>query len=502
MRDICKKFPGIVANENIDFELQAGEIHALLGENGAGKTTLMNVLTGLYRPDRGEITFEGRPVSFRSPRDALDIGIGMVHQHFRLIPSFTVAENIILGLKSGQFSIRMSSVEDEVARLSEKYGIKVDPRRRIQELSIGEQQRVEILKLLYRKVKVVILDEPTSVLTPQEADNLFAILEEMAREGKGIVFISHKLHEVMRISDRITILRGGRRVATLARGDANERELARLMVGHEVPNDTQRSGDSTGRPVLVVSRVSALGYVGLTTLKEVSFEVREGEIFSVLGVAGNGQRELAEVITGNRRVVGGSIKLDGEEIGGLPARKVIERGVAFVPEDRVGLGLLPGLSACDNLLLKCYQQRGFSKQPKFLLDRGAARKHAEGVVKRFRVKIPNVDTPIGLMSGGNLQRLLLGREIALNPRLLVAAYPFRGLDVQATRDVEEALFELTKKKSAVLLIMEDIDEALRISDRVAVMYEGRIVGTLERSSITREEIGYMMAGGKTLDKGH
>jgi len=495
MRGIRKVFPGVVANDNVNLTVRAGEIHALLGENGAGKSTLMSILTGLYRPDAGEIYIEGRKVNFRSPRDAIEAGIGMVHQHFRLVSPFTVTENVALGLKGG-LRLNLNRLAVEIAEVSRKYGLQVDPQARIWQLSVGEQQRVEIIKLLYRKARVLILDEPTAVLTPQEARDLYSTLKKMAAEGCAVIFITHKLQEVMEAADSITILRGGKTVATVKKEETDEKELARMMVGRDVIWQGEKPKRSPGDTVLQIKGLRALNDKGLPALKGIELSVASGEILGIAGVAGNGQRELVEVIAGLRPCLEGTVTVGGENLGQCDPCRVIQCGVGFVPEDRLGMGLVPNLGAVDNLLLKEYRDPRWGR---VLMDRRAARRWAYELVERFQVKMAGLDAPVKLMSGGNLQRLLLAREISGHPRLLLAVYPSRGLDVGATETVHRLLLEQRAAGTAILLISEDLEELFRLADRIAVMYEGEIMGVVPTEEADLEDIGLMMAGAKKME---
>ena len=499
MVGISKRFPGVLANDDVTFEAAVGEVHALLGENGAGKTTLSNILTGLYRPDEGHIELYGEQVHFHSPRDALDAGICMVHQHFRLVEPFTVAENVVLGdhrSESRRFFAHTTAVERRVAELGQRYGLGVHSRSRIWQLSVGEQQRVEILKALYREARILIMDEPTSVLTPQEAGALFSTLRVMADEGKTVIFISHKLHEVKAVADRVTVLRGGRAVDTVPAAEATRRSLAALMVGREIDESRRVERD---RPLVDVRRLeveslSVPGDRGGTAVKDVSVTIREGEIVGVAGVAGNGQRELAEALCGLRPALTGSVRVGGRLLRNGDPRDAISAGVAHVPEDRLGTGLAPSLSVTGNVVLKSYRQSPASRGPLLALRR--MREIAMGLIRRYDVKTPGPDTPVRNLSGGNLQKLVLGREFEGDPLVLVAAQPTRGLDVGAIETVHAYLREAASKGVAILLLSEDLDEILALADRVAVMYEGAIVGELDAGAATVEEIGYLMAGGR------
>jgi simple sugar transport system ATP-binding protein len=500
LRGITKRFPGVVANDDVDFAAAEGEVHALLGENGAGKSTLSNILTGLYRPDEGEILLGGNAAAFHSPRDALDAGICMVHQHFRLVPPFTVAENVILGDHRGEgkkLVVNPRRIERRVAELGERYRIAVDPGARIWQLSLGEQQRVEILKALYREARILILDEPTAVLTPQEADSLFETLRVMADEGRTIIFISHKLHEVMAVSDRVTVLRGGKNVETVQTKDATPRSLAALMVGHEVnmAERVPRTGE-VGEPVLETTDLWAAGDRGSETLRGVSLTVCAGEIVAIAGVAGNGQRELAETITGMRPATRGSITVGGKTLRGGDAREAIRAGVAHVPEDRLHTGVAPSLSIASNVVLKSYRGRSVVKGP--LLRLRTIRDHAAKLIERYDVRGGGPDLPARQLSGGNLQKVVLAREFEGKPRVLVVASPTRGLDVAAIETVHRYLRDAAANGVGVLLISEDLDEILALADRVAVIYEGAIVGEVDAATATVEEIGLLMAGGERV----
>jgi ABC-type uncharacterized transport system ATPase subunit len=497
MRAIVKRFPGVLANDRVDFQAAAGEVHALLGENGAGKSTLSNILTGLYRPDAGEIFIDGEQVHFQSPRDALDARIFMVHQHFRLVEPFTVAENVVLGDHRGDgrtFRLRPRAIEQRVAELSKRYGLAVDPRARIWQLSLGEQQRVEILKALYREARILILDEPTAVLTPQEADTLFETLREMAAEGRTVVFISHKLHEVKAVADRVTVLRGGRSIATVPAAEASLRSLASLMVGRELDGGQPARTRTPGEPALQLTDVWSDADRGDSAVRGASLVVRGGEIVAVAGVAGNGQRELAETVAGMRRATRGEILVGGKEIRGGDPRSAIAAGVAYVPEDRLGTGVAPSLSIASNLALKGYRERSSSHGP--LLRLGRMRERAVELIQRYSIAASGPGAAARLLSGGNLQKVVLAREFSGKPRLLIAASPTRGLDVGAIETVHGYLREAAADGVGVLLISEDLDEILLLADRVAVMYEGAIVGETSREEADVEEIGLLMAGGQ------
>ena len=497
LRGITKRFPGVVANDGVDFEAAEGEVHALLGENGAGKSTLSNILTGLYHPDEGEVRLHGQPVSFHAPRDALDAGICMVHQHFRLVAPFTVAENVILGDHRGEgkkFTVNPRRIERRVAELGERYRIAVDPRARIWQLSLGEQQRVEILKALYRDARVLILDEPTAVLTPQESSSLFETLRVMAGEGRTIIFISHKLHEVKAVSDRVTVLRAGKNVATVDTADATPRSLAALMVGRDVAiaQRVEREGE-LGEPVLEVVDLCAAGDRGGDALRNVSLTIRAGEILAIAGVAGNGQRELAETLTGMRPATGGSVSVTGKRLRGGDSREAIRAGVAHVPEDRLHTGVAPSLSIASNVVLKSYRGSTVTTGP--MLRLRAIREQAVKLIARYDVRGGGPELPARQLSGGNLQKVVLAREFEGEPRVLVVASPTRGLDVSAIETVHGFLRDAASSGVGVLLISEDLDEIRALADRIAVMYEGAIVGELDAVGASVEELGLLMAGG-------
>jgi general nucleoside transport system ATP-binding protein len=488
----------VVANDHIDFEAAAGEVHALLGENGAGKTTLSNILTGLYRPDEGEIVLFGERVEFQSPRDALDAGIAMVHQHFRLVSPFTVAENVVLGdhRDAGRsFLLRPRAIEARVGELALRYGLAVEPRARIWQLSVGEQQRVEILKALYQNARILILDEPTAVLTPQEAEALFVTIRAMAADGRTVIFISHKLNEVKAVADRVTVLRRGQSVATVSAAEATPRSLAALMVGREVEMSRRKSDRNPGGgPVLEVDGLSADRDRGGPAITDVSLTICGGEIVGVAGVAGNGQRELAETIVGMRPATAGTVRVRGRALRNGDPRDAITSGVAYVPEDRLGTGVAPGLSVASNVVLKSYRGAPVSSGP--MLRSRRIRELAEGVIERYDVRTSGPQVPAWQLSGGNLQKVVLAREFSGEPAVLVAASPTRGLDVSGIETVHSYLRDAASRGVGILLISEDLDEILALADRIAVMYEGAVVGERDAGVATVEDLGLMMAGGE------
>ncbi|MCB0155226.1 MAG: ABC transporter ATP-binding protein [Anaerolineae bacterium] len=494
MRGITKRFPGVLANDKVDFAVRQGEIHALLGENGAGKSTLMNMLDGLYRPDEGQILIDNRPVRFSSPRDAIKQGIGMVHQHFMLVPTQTVAENLILGLDNPRFFINYRAIEKEVAALSEKFGLAVEPGAKIWQLSVGEQQRVEILKMLYQGAKILIMDEPTAVLTPQEAADLFKTLRQMAATGHTIVFINHKLDEVLAVADRVTVMRRGRVEATVDASRTDKAELARLMVGREVLFRIKKTPAQPGQPLLVLENLSCENDRGLPALRNLSLRVHAGEVLGIAGIAGNSQTELAEVITGLRTATAGRVEVQGRNVTNEPATAAIDEGLAYIPADRNGVGSSPNLDLADNLILKAYRQPPIGQG--WRLDLSLVHHQAEQLVEQFDVKTPSVNTPARLLSGGNLQKLILAREISRQPKVIIAVYPVRGLDVGAIEAIHQMLIDERDRGAGILLISEDLDELLSLSDRIAVMHHGQIIGEVPPEDERVNEIGLMMAGEK------
>ncbi len=492
MVSITKKFPGVIANRNVDFELKAGQIHALLGENGAGKSTLMSVLTGLYMPDDGEIHIKGRKVSFTSPRDAISAGIGMVHQHFRLVNSFSVAENIVMGSSSEGFLIDMHEAEKKLAAFSEDYGLNVIPKAKVWQLSVGEQQRVEIVKMLYRGAEILVLDEPTAVLTPQESRELFATLRRMTDRGKGVIVITHKLQEVMENADRITVLRDGQSVATFNVRDTNPKELAQAMVGRDITGSYELPEITKCETILQLKNLSAYGDRGQIALKEINLAVRRGEIVGLAGVAGNGQKELAEVIAGLREVAGGKLHFLGKDYTGKSVRQIVDAGVSLIPEDRLGTGLVGSLDAVSNSILKNYRLKDAGRG--WFINWRSVRKCTDKLVKDYDVKLTRLEAPVKLLSGGNLQKLLLAREMSNNPEIIVAVYPARGLDIGAIETVRNTLLKQREQGKAIVLISEELEELFALSDRIAVIHEGEIMGTVDRDCLDLNEIGMMMAG--------
>ena len=491
MRGIVKRFPGVLANDHVDFDLQRGSIHALLGENGAGKSTLMNILAGLYQPDAGIISVEGKPVSFHSPRQAIEAGIGMIHQHFMLVPSLTVTENILLGLDEPRFRMNLGEYDQKVAELAEQFNLQVDPHARIWQVSVGEQQRVELLKMLYRGANVLIMDEPTAVLAPKEVEDLFKTLRAMVASGKSIIFISHKLHEVMSIADQVTVLRRGKiTAADINPSTVDRAQLARLMVGRDVLFTLEKSPQKAGEVVLSIKDLEAENDKGLPALRGVTLDVRSGEIVGLAGVAGNGQRELADVITGLRRAKAGHILIQGEEFTNKSARTGIKMGVAHIPEDRTHVGSAPNLSVTDNVIMKTYNLPPIGRG--WMLNSIAAERYAVQLKNAYDILAPSINTPVRLLSGGNLQRVILAREISSRPMLMIAMQPTRGLDVGAIEGVLRLLLAQREAGAAILLVSEELEELLSLSDRIYVIYDGQIMGEVLDGDI--EKIGMMMTG--------
>jgi len=491
MQGIVKRFPGVLANNQVDFELRRGEVHALLGENGAGKSTLMNVLAGLYRPDGGTVIVNDKVVIFSSPRDAINAGIGMVHQHFMLVPSQSVTENVLLGLDEPRFRMHLPRYNRKIAEIAGQYGLHVDPAAKIWQLSVGEQQRVEILKMLYRGADVLIMDEPTAVLAPSEIEELFKTLRSMTAQGKSIVFISHKLHEVMEISDRVTVLQKGVVTsACLPISSVTRADLARLMVGREVVFRVEKKHVEPGEVVLSVKDLQADNDKGLPALRGVSLDVREGEVVGLAGVAGNGQSELAETLAGLRPVLGGKVIVNQKDVTNKPVKFGIRQGVSLIPADRTQVGTAPNLSVTDNVIMKKYDQAPIGQG--WMVNALEANKYAAELKEAYDIMVPTVDTSVRLLSGGNLQKVILAREISSEPKLMIAVQPTRGLDVGAIEGVQRLLLAQRADGAAILLISEELEELLSLSDRIYVIYEGGIMGEVADGDI--EKIGQMMTG--------
>ncbi len=493
MLGIRKEFPGVVANDNVDFTVKEGEIHALVGENGAGKSTLMNVLYGLYHPDAGTIKIRGEPVQIRKNADAIDLGIGMVHQSFKLVPSFTVTENITLGTepRRGIF-VDKDTAHDSVVEISRRFGLQVDPDTRIQDLPVGVQQRVEILKALYRNADILILDEPTAVLTPQETDDLFDVIRSLVAKGKTVIFITHKLREVLEISDRVTVMRDGKMVGTKETQNTDSAELARMMVGREVLLRVKKEAAKAGEPVLTLENLHVLDDRKLRAVRGISIEVKAGEILGIAGVQGNGQRELVEAIVGLRPAVKGKIELKGQDMTSLSVRERREAGMSCVPEDRYVRGLALNATIEDNLIIANYFKKPMSNGQ--ILNLQTIGEFAEKMVETFDVKTVSKDVPAFTLSGGNLQKVVLAREISARPDLLIAAQPTRGLDIGSIEFVHRRIVEARDSGAAVLLVSAELEEVMTLSDRIAVLYEGNIVGEIAAQNATEQGLGLWMAG--------
>jgi len=491
MRHIVKRFPGVLANNDISLTIQAGEIHALLGENGAGKSTLMQILYGFYAMDSGEILVDGQRAHLTSPKDAIALGIGMVHQEFMLVPSFSVVENTVLGLHQGlRPALDLKSASRKLKDLSQRYGLALDPSAKVNSLPIGVQQRVEIVKLLYRDAQLLILDEPTAVLTPQEKDRLFAVLRELREDGRAVVIVTHKLNEIMEIADRVTVLRDGQLVASKPVASTSERELSRLMVGRDVNLRTEKSPGVFGAPLLQIDQLRVLDENAVEKLRGVSLEVRAGEILGIAGVDGNGQSELAEAILHLREIASGRVLLEGKDVTRLTVAQHRALGIAYVPADRRNAGSVTSMSVAENAILG--MQRNFSRG--LFQNVRAARESARQLVGRFGIRAAGIDTAAGTLSGGNLQKLILGRELTSNPRVLVAEQPTRGLDVGAVEAVWKELLRVRQEGKAILLISSELEELVNLADRIAVMFDGRVMGILDTPRASIERIGQMMAG--------
>ena len=495
VKHVTKRFPGVVANDDVNLTLYEGEILALLGENGAGKSTLMNIIYGLYKPTEGEIYVRGKRVEMKSPRDAIALGIGMVHQHFQLVPVMTVAENVMLGAervrKNGLLNIK--KVAEEIQELSHRYHLDVDPYAIIEDLPVGVQQRVEIIKALYREAEILILDEPTAVLTPQEIEGLFEIMKRLQAQGKSIIFISHKLKEVLYISDRIVVLRNGKVVGETTPAEATQERLAAMMVGREVILTVEKKPARPGKVVLRVEGLKAHSDLGEPALRGVSFEVREGEILGVAGVQGNGQTELVEVITGLRKAEGGKVFINGEDMTNARPRTITQKGQSsHVPEDRHGYGMVETYPVADNLVLNTYNLPPFAKG--ITINRPAIIEHAKQLISKFDVRTPSPLTPAGSLSGGNQQKMVVAREFSRPIKLLIAAQPTRGIDVGSIEFIHKQIVAKRDEGVAVLLVSAELDEIMALSDRIAVMYKGEILDIVPREEATRENIGLLMMG--------
>ncbi|MCL1865412.1 MAG: ABC transporter ATP-binding protein [Spirochaetes bacterium] len=492
MVNISKSFNNVEANKNITFCVNYGEIYALLGENGAGKSTLVNILSGVYRPDSGEIYVHGEKKRFGDPRDSINSGIGMIYQHFKLIENMTATENIILGQKLGHI-INKKKLRKTIIDISEKYGFKVDPDKYIFDMSVGEKQNVEILKVLYRSADILILDEPTAVLTPQETEKLFKILLKMKEQGCAVILITHKLQEVMDISDRITILRNGEVVDTVQTSETNQKDLTAMMIGKSIDLSIERHPILEKEVILEIKNLCLVDRDGVKRLDNISFQVRSGEIFGIAGIAGSGQKELCESIQGLERRKKGQILFKGEDIARLTTREIFERGlrISFIPEDRLGMGLVPTMDIVDNVIMKDYYlQKGI------FLDRQPARIRSEYIVKILNILTPGINYPVNRLSGGNIQKVLLGRELDSNPDFLITAYPTRGLDIGSSRRIYNELNRQKMKGIGILYVGEDLNVLLNLCDRIMVLSQGKVMGIVDASRMTNEKLGFMMLGGK------
>ena len=496
MRKITKRFPGVLANDEISFDLLKGEIHALVGENGAGKTTLMNILYGLYSPDSGEIYIKGKKTAIKNPKEAIIGGIGMVHQHFMLVPPFTVLENIIIGEETKKFGVLNENIPAEkIQVLMEKNGLIVDLYSKVEDIPVGLQQRVEILKILYRGAEILVFDEPTAVLTPQEVEDLFKTFRQLTAQGKGIIFISHKLDEVLEIADRITVIRKGKVIKTLNRDEANKSLIAELMVGKPVLLEVNRPDVKQGPAVLEVNDLSLQDYRKINILNNVSFTVHAGEIYGIAGVEGNGQTELVEVIAEAAPIMHGDILLNGKSIIHWDVRRRREAGISHIPEDRHRYGLLLPFSLADNLTLGMHHKEPFANRFQ-IINKNKIREHARAVIATFDIRTPSELTTALALSGGNQQKVIVARELSTEPKLLLAAQPTRGVDIGATEFIHNQLMIAKKEGRAILLVSADLDEVMSLSDRIGVMYKGRILKEFEREKTTKEEIGFYMMGEK------
>jgi ABC-type uncharacterized transport system ATPase subunit len=489
---LTKRFPLVLANDKVDFNVRRGEVHCLLGENGAGKTTLAECLYGFYKPEEGEIHFNGKSVTLSSPNDAIHLGIGMVHQHFVLVEPLSVIENIVLGTDRKGILLDLSSAEKKLESLCELYDVKLDLHAKIWQLSVGEQQWVEILKALYIGVQLLILDEPTAVLTPPEADRLFSVLHRMKNEGLSIIFITHRLKEVMQVSDRVTVLRKGKKIVTVNTQDVTTEELAYMMVGREVIFRVNKDKVDAGDPILQINELVAKNDMGLEALHSINLTLHRSEILSIAGVAGNGQKELFEVLVGVRKALAGQITISDKEITNKSPRTISNEGIAHIPDDRIGAGLIPDFSVADNLILGLEENPPYRKG--LFLDKNYIKKFAGECISQFDIMTPSMNQKTSYLSGGNLQKVILARELRQSPRVLIANQPSRGLDVGVIEYVHKQLIEMRRDGVGILLISEDLDEIFNLSDRIAVMFKGRILKIFDADEADIESIGLLMAG--------
>jgi len=498
MKGITKRFPGVLANDQVDFDVKAGEIHTLLGENGAGKSTLMKVLYGLYQPEAGEISLNGSQVQLSSPSSAIKHGIGMIHQHFMLVSTLTVAENVALGLSKGNLiKTDLKKVSARIEELSETFGLRVDPNEYIWQLSVGERQRVEIIKALYRDASILILDEPTAVLTPQEVIDIFTIFRRLADDGRGLIFISHKLQEVLDLSHRITVMRNGQVTGETSPSEATRQDLAQMMVGREVNMAPVKRQVSIGNDMLVIDHLNITGDRGKKAVQGISLAVKGGEVLGIAGISGNGQRELAESIAGLRKPKSGSITIDGKKTTFCNAKQVRRAGLSYVPEERMRDGSIGAFKVKENLILLNHNEPHFCRLG--FLNFKRIQQHCKKLVDEYQVKTPDIETMTKNLSGGNIQKLILARELSSHPKVLIASQPTRGVDIGAAEYIHERINEQRLSGTASLVISEDLDEIMALSDRIAVMFSGRIMGIINRQDATREVIGLMMTG-ETVEK--
>lgn len=493
MKGITKRFPGVLASDNVDFDVRAGEVHTLLGENGAGKSTLMKILYGLYQQDKGEILLNGKPVNLTSPANAISHGIGMIHQHFMLVPTLTVAENVSLGLKSTRGALTdLKTVSKRITELSKSFGLHVYPDEYVWQLSVGERQRVEIIKALYRDASILILDEPTAVLTPSEVDDIFVIFRKLAADGRGLVFISHKLKEVLDLSDRITVLRHGRVTGDTTPAQSDRHDLAKMMVGRAVKLAPDKEQVETGKPLLKIENLYVDGDRGSHAVQGLNLEVKSGEILGIAGISGNGQRELAEAIAGLRKVESGTIHIAEQDTTSCKPGEIRKVGLSYVPEERMKDGAVGDFSVKENLILLNHNKEPFCKSG--FLNFKEINSHSAKLVKEYAVKTPTIDTTTKNLSGGNIQKVIMARELSAKPKVLIASQPTRGVDIGAAEYIHERISEQRQRGTASVVISEDLDEVMALSDRIAVMFDGKIMGIVQQADATRESIGLMMTG--------
>ena len=513
-KNITKTFGEVVANRDVTFDVKKGEILALLGENGSGKTTLMNMLSGIYYPDRGSIEVNGEEVTIRSPKDAFALGIGMVHQHFKLVDVFTAVENTVLGLTHKQEKYSLKAAARRMKDICDKYGFEIEPKKKIYNMSVSEKQTLEIVKVLYRGAEILVLDEPTAVLTPQETEKLFNVMRNMREDGKSIIIITHKLNEVMEISDRVAVLRKGEYIGTVNTADTDEHELTDMMVGRKTDLNIRRTEPTGEKPLLEIRDLVVKNDEGAVAIDGMSFYIRGGEILGVAGISGCGQKELCEAIAGLRKVYKGEINHMGDSIIGLSPKAIIEKGIAmsFIPEDRLGMGLAPSLSVTDNMMLKDYKNATLTfkegdaehkakKLPSFLwpfVDRNRARKKAEEIIEELDIVTPSTETPVRRLSGGNVQKVLVGREIQAGPNVIITAYPVRGLDINSSYTIYDILNAEKEKGTGIMYVGEDLDVLLALCDKIMVICHGKLMGVVHADKTTKEEIGLMMTGALDL----